>query len=523
MIQSRRRAGAAIGLIDAEDQRPGAPSQQRISPKAPCEMLPRPWQPAVPGGRLSGRRRHRQTDWRSSVPRLAALAFVTVTGCATTLEESAGSEFATTSPGTPPPAYRDLVTPRSPSEQRSSIAIDGSLEAYTRWALERSPALRAQYEEWHASTYGMKQARRLPEPTVSYSYFVRAVETRVGPQRHRVGISQTFPWPARLARAADAASFASQSAQQRYEAAALELMRRVAEAYWKLWLVERSREVQRDQQKLLGQVSGSAQARLEVGQGSLADLSQINLNLSRIADTLAGLEESERQARAELIAAIGAEPGTETPIADEPPPLLRPAESSADLRRATVEHPRVQAMAYLAEAETQRGRAAAAERYPGFTLGADYIVTEEARMDGVEDSGKDAVMVMLGVKVPIWGGVYGAEQDEADARSAMFRSREDAIKDTATAELEQTLSQLDDSIRRVKLYRHTLVPQAEAVYGSVLGGYQASESTVSAMLAAQRDLLDLQLGLYRSQSEHALAWARLEAIVGRPIRVAEAK
>ncbi len=458
-----------------------------------------------------------------SAIRLVVPVLVIMTGCATTLEQSARSEFTESSPGASPPGYREPKTPQSRAESSSLVAIDGSLDAYTRRALEQSPALRAQYEEWRASTYEMKQARRLPEPTVSYSYFVRAVETHVGPQRHRIGIAQTFPWPAQLARAADAASLAAQSAQRRYEAAALALMRRVADVYWKLWLVERSREVQRDQLRLLEQLSGSAQARLEVGQGSLADLSQVNLNLSRMADELAGFDEAERQLSAELIAAIGAEPGTETPVADDPPRLLRPVESVTDLRQAAFEHPRVQAMAYLAEAETQRGRAAAARRYPGFTLGADYIVTEEARTDGVEDSGKDAVTVTLGMKVPIFGGVYGAEQDAAEARRAMFNSREDAAKDAAAAELEQTLSLLDDSIRRAKLYHDTLVPQAEAVYGSVLGGYQASESTVSAVLDAQRDLLDLQLGLYRSQSEHAAAWARLEALVGRPIRSVEEK
>ena len=462
-----------------------------------------------------------QSRRSASAVLLAVAAVVVATGCATTLEQSARREIETTPPGTPPTAYRERDAPPSHPGTPASVAIDGSLDSYTRRALEQSPALRAQYEEWRASTYEMKQARRLPEPTVSYSYFVRAVETRVGPQRHRIGISQTFPWPTRLARAADAASLAAQSAQQRYEAAALELMSRVAAAYWQIWFVERSREVQRDQQKLVEQLSGSAQARLEVGQGSLADLSQINLMLSRIADALAGLDEAERQARAELVALIGAEPGTEIPVADDAPRLLRPAEPEAELRQAAQEHPRVRSMAYLAEAETQRGRAARAERLPGFTIGADYIVTEEARMDGVEDSGKDAVSVMLGMKVPIWGGVYGAEQDEAMARSAMFHAREDAAKDAAAAELDQTLSRLNDSIRRTKLYRDTLVPQAEAVYGSVLGGYQASESTVSAMLNAQRDLLDLQLGLYRSQSEHALAWARLEAIVGRPIRATE--
>jgi outer membrane protein TolC len=178
-------------------------------------------------------------------------------------------------------------------------------------------------------------------------------------------------------------------------------------------------------------------------------------------------------------------------------------------------------MAYLADSESQRSRAAAAQRFPDFTLGADYIVTEAARSDGVSDSGKDAVSVTVGAEVPLFWGVYGAERDEAQARQAMFEAREAAVRDAVAAELEQTLSELDESIRRAQLYGDTLVPQAEAVYGSVLGGYQAGTSTVSAMLDAQRELLELELGLYRTLAEHAEAWARLESVVGRPLRAVE--
>jgi hypothetical protein len=38
------------------------------------------------------------------------------------------------------------------------------------------------------------------------------------------------------------------------------------------------------------------------------------------------------------------------------------------------------------------------------------------------------------------------------------------------------------------------------------------------MLMAQRDLLELTVGLARAQTEHALSWAMLEQKIGRPIQ-----
>jgi outer membrane protein, heavy metal efflux system len=392
------------------------------------------------------------------------------------------------------------------------------MAAYVRTALDNSPALRASFEEWRASAQRIRQARRLPEPVITYGYFVRRVETRVGPQRHKFGISQSFPWPSRLSAGADAASLAARSAQQKYEAAALDLTRRVADAYWRLWLIDRVRAVQQDQKRILEQFSSVVRGRLEVGQATLADLGQIDLKVSRLVDALSGLDQQERAASALLVAAIGAPPGTATPVTKEDPPLILPAESDAALRSSAVDHPNVRALGLMADAQTQRARAAGAEAYPTFTLGVDYIETGPAVMPGVDESGKDAIVAMIGAKVPIWGGVYGANEEEAHAESASFQARQAAARDEAIAELEKALSEVRDAARRVKLHRDTLVPQAETVYASGLGAYQVGRSTLASVLMAERDLNDIQLTLDRARAQHAMAWARLEQVVGRPVR-----
>ena len=78
-------------------------------------------------------------------------------------------------------------------------------------------------------------------------------------------------------------------------------------------------------------------------------------------------------------------------------------------------------------------------------------------------------------------------------------------------------------MRRAKLYRNTLVPQAEAVFESVIGAYQAERSTLASALMAERDLLELELGLFTARADFAKAWVRLEEIVGRSVHPKEAR
>ena len=276
-------------------------------------------------------------DMAPKVAPIILTVLMVVAGCATTLEQNTTSGFARSD-------RRVASESRRTDQQRPLCQFDGTLSSYLACALDKSPELRATFEDYRAATHRIAQARRLPEPTFTYAYFVRSVETRVGPQRHRFGVSQAFPWPTKLSAGADAASLAARSARQQYEASALLLARKVAEAYWKLWVIQRTREVERDQKRLLEHLSALARARVEIGQSGLADLGQIDLKVSRLADVLSGLGEAERAARAELLAAVGAEPDTPTPIAKNPPPLMRVVETQNALRTAALAHPGIQAI-----------------------------------------------------------------------------------------------------------------------------------------------------------------------------------
>jgi outer membrane protein TolC len=69
----------------------------------------------------------------------------------------------------------------------------------------------------------------------------------------------------------------------------------------------------------------------------------------------------------------------------------------------------------------------------------------------------------------------------------------------------------------VHLYESTLLPQAETTYSSTLDGYQSGRSSLAEVLMAERDLLELALGLFEAHATYGAVWAELERVVGRPI------
>jgi outer membrane protein TolC len=398
------------------------------------------------------------------------------------------------------------------------VELDGRLEAYIAYAYAHSPELRATFEEWRASTYGAKSARRLPETQISYAAFVRHVETRVGPQQHRLGVMQWFPWPTKIESKSRASALEAESRRKRFEAHALDVNAQVSRLYWKLWLLEREQEVLLERKQVLLGLSEQVRTRVEVGKSNLAGVAQINLALSRVDDRVASLEERRIEAGAALASTIGAPDGTATPISDSVPKPTAPRESREDLRREARSHPRVEAIAYREEAGREQARAARAQNAPSLGVGADWIITGDAADPTMPDSGKDAVLIKASLKIPLWYGAYKADEKRAEAQSAAHRAHKIAAANRASAEVERHLAHIRDAQRRDELYVSTLLPQAQAAFESVRIGYQSGTEGVAELLMVERDLLDLELDRLRAQAKWAASWAELERVVGRPMQ-----
>jgi cobalt-zinc-cadmium efflux system outer membrane protein len=98
-----------------------------------------------------------------------------------------------------------------------------TLSEYLRYGALHNAGLKAAFEEWKAALEQIPQAKALLDPRFTYGFFIEAVETRVGPQRQRFSLLQTFPWFGKIAARTDVAAAAAKAAQQRYEGRKLRL------------------------------------------------------------------------------------------------------------------------------------------------------------------------------------------------------------------------------------------------------------------------------------------------------------
>jgi len=266
-------------------------------------------------------------------------------------------------------------------------------------------------------------------------------------------------------------------------------------------------------------LSEQVRVRVEVNAAELADLSQVDLSLARARDRVEGLGQRIAVAEAELVRVLGAPVTSMTPVQAQPPAVEALAEPVDALYAEAATRPEVEAFGLLSDAAAQRARRARADRAPSFGLGVEWILTAAASTGPAPvDSGKDAVALSLSVKVPLWARAYRAAEDEALATGASMRARAIDARNAAMARVRVQAARVRDDVRRVRVHEGTLIPQAEAAFGSVLVSYAAGRSTVGDLLRSEQALLELRRERFTAEADYAIDLARLERAVGRPVR-----
>jgi outer membrane protein TolC len=360
----------------------------------------------------------------------------------------------------------------------------------------------------------------LPDPSVSYAYYIESVETRAGPQEHAAGLKQTIPWIGKLARRGDIRAEEARAEYERYQAVKLDLFYEIKEIYYELYYLRSAIELTRDNMELLAQFERVARARYRVAAASHPDVVRAQVELGRIEDRLRGLEDLRRPLAASLNAVLNRASGSSVPWPIE---VSAPRLDFADdevLERARRTNPRLRALDRDIERDRYAERLARLDFIPDFTLGVDYIVTDEARMSGTPDSGQDAVIGRVSFNVPLWFQKYTAAEREAVNRRAATTRRRDETVNAVASEVERALYDVRDAGRKIELFRDSLIPKAEESLRASLRGFESGRLGFLDLLDAERVLLEFQLLERRAISHEAQGIARLQMLAGDDLAAA---
>lgn len=394
-----------------------------------------------------------------------------------------------------------------------------SLKRAVDLALSGNPGLAEIKARAEALAAVPPQAGALPDPSLNIDLL--NVPTRSFDLRREdmtmleLGLSQTIPFPGKLALQQHIAEQEALAAADSVEEARLRLARDVRQGWWRLYYYDRALGVTDEAERFFQQLVGVSETRYRVGQGSQADVQLAQLELSKLKDERLELVGMRHGETARFNVLLNRAPETPVPIPavaeTRLPDLFEPAlqEKAKETRPLFAQHRK------MLEASRARVDLAEKDYYPDFTVGAGYGVRQNAP-DGQTRS--DFASFRLSLNLP----VYAADKQAraVDQRRSEYLRDRYAIEDEhrkAQAEIAAAAADYRHARERMALFEKEIIPEARQTVRSLMAGYEVGRADFSDLLRAELTLFQYQGQYWRSLARTQQLLAELSAAVGGEI------
>ncbi len=381
-------------------------------------------------------------------------------------------------------------------------------------AIRRDPGLTADFHRYEAALQQVILDGALEDPRVQFGYFIDSVETRVGPQQWRAGVSQTFPFFGKRDLRAEIALHDAHERRERLFESRLRLARDVAAAYWELFELEEARRQTRRHIELLEQLTGSIEARYLTGRATRSDLISIEIEISRLEAELENVEHRvqreiaalnawlDRDPRAPLL--LSFESATATPFSplDENVVLVH-ARDFGPIHEQAHRILRMDASVALAELGW----------FPDVGIGYDYIKTDNSMLP-MPDSGKDPQILGFSMNLPLWFDKNVARTERAVRLLESERASRRRLIRTAERDAAAALSRVREAERTRRLNEEVLVGKAEERRRLSEQDYVGGLVDLDQLVDAERDVISIHLEIARRVAARETALADLDYLTG---------
>ncbi|MBL4623918.1 MAG: TolC family protein [Flavobacteriales bacterium] len=158
---------------------------------------------------------------------------------------------------------------------------------------ENNPGLKARFAEYNASLEKVLQVGTLPDPSVSFGYFISPVETRVGPQRAKISASQMFPWFGTLDAKEDVMIQQAKAKYEAFEEAKSKLFFEIKSVYYNIYFVKKGIHITQENIAILTTFQQLALIKIETGKSSIVDEMRVEMEINELQNQLAYLQDSQ--------------------------------------------------------------------------------------------------------------------------------------------------------------------------------------------------------------------------------------
>jgi outer membrane protein TolC len=444
----------------------------------------------------------------------------------------------------------------------SAYSQTDSLTYYIELAAKNNPSVQQKFTEYQAALQKVPQVGSLPDPELNMGVFLSPMELVAGKQVADIRLMQMFPWFGVLKNAKDEMSLMAKAKFESFRETKLQVFYDVQRTFYELQKIEQSIKINEKNLEILhslerlsvvkfkaastgggtpsgGSVSSGNSASAQGSSGmntmggnagtsapqasampaspmaasggsGLADIYRIQMETGELENSIALLKNQEQTITARFNKYLN-RPSLS--------PVTLPEKLQADSLGYSLsvasdsmmsQSPMLGMLAYEQQSLEARKTMVTKMGYPMVGLGLNYslIKTDPLAMNP-DMNGKDMIMPMVTVTLPIYRKKYKAMRDEVELMKTANKQGFQATANSLETEYYEAIQLYQDAQRRMKLYDNQS-DLADKSLSILQKSFAVSGSGLTDVLRLQQQTYDYELKEIEAISDNntAIAWIK---------------
>lgn len=365
-----------------------------------------------------------------------------------------------------------------------------TLDAYIQEAENNNPEVQAFELRYNISKEKVEEADAFPKTEVSAGVFVSEPETRTGAQKARFSVKQMLPWFGSITLRENYASSLAEVDYLDIVITKRKLRLSVSQSYYELYAIEEKQVVLEENIQLLNTYEKLALTSVEVGGASAVDVLRLQIRQNELKEAKQVLEQEYKAVQTQFNNFLNRNENTSIAVVD-----ALSVEEPIEIQQVELElHPELEKYDRLYESVAHSEVLNQKEANPNLGFGLDYIpVAKRPGMD-FSDNGKDILMPMVSLSIPIFNNNYKSRTVQNELRQEEINAQKANQRNLLETILSDALNYKEASYIKYKTQLRNL-EQAKNAEKILVKNYETGTIDFNDVLDIQELQLRFQMNL----------------------------
>ncbi|GGX02546.1 TolC family protein [Aquimarina muelleri] len=367
------------------------------------------------------------------------------------------------------------------------------LESYIKEAEQNNPQIQAFELRYAIANEKTNEVSNIPNTQFSAGYFVSEPETRTGAQRAKFSVQQMLPWFGTITARKNYVTSIAETEYVDITILKRKLALSVSTSFYQLFSLYKKQKILEDNIGLLKTYEKLALTSVEVGKASAVDVLKLQIRQNELKQKKEILEQEYLSEVAVFNSFLNRKSNLEIVLPTEmnlPVTNFRIDEEDLSLNPELLKYDKLYESIQQSELLNQK------ERAPQIGFGLDYVPVSQRSDVMMSDNGKDIIMPMVFVSIPVFNKKYNSKTRQNELRQQEIEAEKNEKHNQLKVLLAKAISTMNIAKIQFKTQQENLI-QTKNAEQILIKNYETGTVNFNDIL----DIQELQLKFKTQQIE----------------------